>query len=110
MELTPYQRNVLRIYLRYKEADFSFGNFVGSIWWRWCLFAAFAVGGYYFLASFAPGAAWLIVGMMVGAALRDVSYFIGALRMWPVNRETYDWERIEELVGGKGDGDAGDAG
>ncbi|MCY2987210.1 MAG: hypothetical protein NTY19_04990 [Planctomycetota bacterium] len=40
----------------------------------------------------------LVVGMLVGAALRDVGIARRAARLWPIQEELFDWQKIEALA------------
>jgi len=45
----------------------------------------------------------LVVGMLLGAALRDVGIARRAARLWPIQRELFDWPKIAALAQGMAD-------
>ncbi len=40
----------------------------------------------------------LVVGMLLGAALRDAGIARRAARLWPMQKELFDWPKIEALA------------
>ena len=37
-------------------------------------------------------------GMVIGAALRDLGIFIRLARSWPIQKDLFDWQKIEALA------------
>ena len=45
----------------------------------------------------------LVVGMFLGAALRDLGIARRAACLWPIQKELFDWPKIEALAQGTAD-------
>lgn len=45
-----------------------------------------------------PGIPFLAVGVLLGALGRDIGYQRSFVKWWPINRETMDWNRVEQLL------------
>jgi hypothetical protein len=42
----------------------------------------------------------LVAGIYLGAALRDLGFSIKVVRIWPIQKELFDWPKIEALAQG----------
>jgi len=98
MKLTPFQYKALKIYWRYHTGGLTVSQVLKVCWSQWALIVGFGVVAYLLLVASSPALACLAVGIFVGALLRDVGYYRVAFRMWPVNREIYDWKKMSELI------------
>lgn len=98
MKLTPFQYKALKIYQRYHTSGLTVGQVLRVCWRQWALLAGCAFVAYFLLTPSSPSLGCLAVGLFGGAILRDVGYYRVSFRMWPVNREIYDWTRVSELI------------
>ncbi len=98
MKLTPYQYKALKIYCNYHTNGLTVGQVLRRSGPQWALIVGLAGVAYFLLTPSSPMLGWLAVGLFAGAIFRDVGHYRVAFRMWPVNREVYDWTRISELI------------
>ena len=98
MKLTPFQYKALKIYWRYHTSGLTIGQVLRVCWRQWALLVGCAIVAYFVLAPASPASGCLAVGLFAGAIFRDIGYYRVAFRMWPVNREIYDWKRVSELI------------
>lgn len=98
MNLTPFQRKVLRIYWRYHTEGFNAAEVMRVNWSRWAGLVILAVVAYLLLRPLSLPLACLAEGLFVGAVIRDFGYLRMHFRMWPVNHEIYDWKKVSELI------------
>jgi len=42
----------------------------------------------------------LVAGICLGAALRDLGIALRAVRLWPIQQELFDWQKIDALTQG----------
>lgn len=98
MKLTPFQYEALKIYRRYHTNGLTVGQVLRACWRQWALLAGAGIFAYFLLSPSSPALACLIVGICAGTFFRDVGYYRLAFRLWPVNREIYDWRRVSELI------------
>lgn len=40
----------------------------------------------------------LMAGVFIGAALRDLGLALKSVRLWPVQRELLDWQKVDDLA------------
>ena len=108
MKLTKLQRNTLLYARELRERPFPvWGAMLKK--WKYYLIMVVLLGGYsYFAAKFGfsyiAGAA---LGVLVAIILRDIKYLIISSKMWPVNVEIMDWEKVDQLLEYQGDAESG---
>jgi hypothetical protein len=98
MQLTRFQYKALKLYRRYHTGGFTPVQVLRIFWKQWALFIGCAVVGYCLLSPSSPALGCLAVGMFCGAILRDFGHCQVAFRLWPVNREIYDWKKVEDFI------------
>ena len=98
MKLTPFQYQALKIYRRYHANGLTVSQVLWICWWQWALLVGWAAIAYFLVTPHFPSFGYLVVGLAGGALLRDMAYYRMAFRLWPVNREIYDWKRVSELI------------
>jgi len=74
------------------------GQILRSCWRSWSLLVGCAFFSYLLITPTSPALGCLAVGLFIGAILRDIGHYRVSLRMWPVNREIFDWKKVSELI------------
>jgi hypothetical protein len=71
-------------------------------WSSWPLLALLGIISILLLSALdiPPFVPVLIAGFYLGAALRDLGFSIKVVRFWPIQKELYDWPKIEALARG----------
>src|SRR3954451_20127877 len=98
MKLTRFQYQALKLYLRYHTNGFTAAQILRSCWKQWALLIGCALIAYFVLFPSSPALGCLAVGMFCGAIVRDFGHYQVAFRLWPVNREIFDWKKVAEFI------------
>jgi hypothetical protein len=71
-------------------------------WSSWPLLAVLGTFSVLLLSALdiPPFVPVLMAGFYLGVALRDLGFSIKLVRFWPIQKELYDWPKIEALARG----------
>ena len=99
MELTKLQRNALVRAKELRSLPYPvFGTMLKH--WKFYMLISVVLGGYSYF-SFTQGFSYLAgtaLGALIAIFLRDLKVLLIHSKMWPVNVEITDWEKVDRLL------------
>ncbi len=100
MRITSFQRRALLRGKELRSQPFPIGGSMLRYWKSYvlvCALTAIYAGGTWSMNL--PAASFGALGFLLGFLARDVAWLRVTKRMWPVNVEITNWEKVDELLG-----------
>ena len=100
MQLTRLQRQVLSLYLTYRDRAPTMGTLMRrAVKYQAPLITIALVTSVFTSSIGMLSISFLLAGMLVGALLRELGTFHRFLQLWPAMVQGLDWECVREILG-----------
>jgi hypothetical protein len=98
MELTSLQRRVLQLYAAWREHPPTVAGLFILNWRRYLLMGVLlGAVAWWFDYWGMSGLVYWTIGVLFGALVRDLGIFFRTVRLWLLEAEVLNWQRVEEL-------------